>query len=111
MPETNEPREHRLKRLHMRSWRRGMKEMDLILGHFADAGLDRLSDAELDLYERMLGENDQDLYLWVTSRIGTDDPADRGAPEFLWPMLDRVALHAGARFRAGKAAGKPVGGG
>ncbi|WP_265500297.1 FAD assembly factor SdhE [Paracoccus beibuensis] len=94
MAETMETPENRLKRLHMRSWRRGMKEMDLILGRFADDCLSELGDAELDLYERMLGENDQDLYLWVTARIGTDQPADRGAPTLLVPILERVARHA-----------------
>ncbi|MBU2956548.1 succinate dehydrogenase assembly factor 2 [Paracoccus sp. C2R09] len=86
----------------MRSWRRGMKEMDLILGHFADDGLDRLTDDQLDLYERMMGENDQDLYLWITARIGTDSPVDRGAPDLLVPMLDLIADHAAARFAAEK---------
>lgn len=61
-----ETREHRLKRLGMRSWRRGIKEMDMILGGFADAKLDSLSAAELDAYEVMLSENDQDLYKWVS---------------------------------------------
>lgn len=60
------PEEARLKRLKMRSWRRGMKEMDLILGPFADTALADLSDGDLDAYERLLDENDQDLYLWVT---------------------------------------------
>lgn len=100
MAETTETREHRLKRLHMRSWRRGMKEMDLILGHFADDCLAKLSGDELDLYERMLGENDQDLYLWVTARIGEGPGPDRGAPDLLAPMLDRIARHAATRFAA-----------
>lgn len=61
-----ETEENRLKRLGMRSWRRGMREMDLILGPFADARLAGLDAAALAAYERMLAENDQDLYLWVT---------------------------------------------
>lgn len=93
--------ENRLKRLHMRSWRRGMKEMDLILGHFADDCLADLPGDQLDLYERLLGENDQDLYLWVTDRIGGDAPT-RPAPDLLDPMLDRIAAHAAARFSAGR---------
>lgn len=58
-----EPRDVALKRLRMRSWRRGMKEMDLILGHFADSRLAEMD--PLDAYDRLLGENDQDLYAWV----------------------------------------------
>lgn len=61
-----ELREHRLKRVRMRSWRRGIKEMDIILGEFADARLEELGADELDAYEAMLNENDQDLYKWVS---------------------------------------------
>lgn len=62
----NEPRETRLKRLRMRSMRRGIKEMDLILMRFSQTELDALSDDELDLYEALLQENDQDIYGWIT---------------------------------------------
>lgn len=65
-PPPNEPHETRLRRLGMRSWRRGMKEMDLIFGRFADARLATLSAGELVAYESLLEENDQDLYLWVS---------------------------------------------
>ena len=63
-----ETAEHRLKRLKMRSWRRGTKEMDMMLGPFADAELDGLSARELDLYEALLSENDQDLYVWMSGQ-------------------------------------------
>ncbi|MEM7631949.1 MAG: succinate dehydrogenase assembly factor 2 [Pseudomonadota bacterium] len=66
MPE--ELREHRIKRLHMRSMRRGIKEMDLILSAYAQAELEGMSDAQLALYDSLLGENDQDLYQWVTGQ-------------------------------------------
>ncbi|WP_347312868.1 succinate dehydrogenase assembly factor 2 [Defluviimonas sp. SAOS-178_SWC] len=56
----------RLKRMTMRSWRRGTKEMDLILGPFADAHLAAMMPAALDLYDALLGENDQDIYPWIT---------------------------------------------
>ncbi len=61
--------EHRLKRLHMRSWRRGTKEMDLILGSFADAELESLNPEYLDMYEALLVENDQDLYPWFNGQL------------------------------------------
>lgn len=70
------PEEARLKRLKMRSWRRGMKEMDLILGPFADTALRGLSEDDLDAYERLLDENDQDLYLWVTGARQGPEPHD-----------------------------------
>lgn len=62
----DETPEHRLKRLRLRSWRRGIKEMDLILGKFADERLADLDPETLDRYEAMLDENDQDLYKWVS---------------------------------------------
>lgn len=57
---------HRIKRMRMRSWRRGTKEMDMILGPFADEQLAGLDASMLDLYDLMLHENDQDLYQWVS---------------------------------------------
>lgn len=78
----SEPLETRLKRLRMRSWRRGTKEMDLILGPFADQDLTGLNADELDLYEALLNENDQDLYQWVSGQVAM--------PEALAPILTRL---------------------
>ena len=64
----NETRDVRLKRLAMRSMRRGIKEMDLILSTYADRHLADMDDATLDVYEALLAENDQDLYQWVTGQ-------------------------------------------
>lgn len=64
----NEDHATRLKRLKMRSMRRGIKEMDLILSQFADTHLDQMPPATLDVYEALLNENDQDLYTWVTEQ-------------------------------------------
>jgi antitoxin CptB len=61
-----ETRETRLKRLKIRSWRRGTKEMDMLLGPYADGPLQALDEAALDAYEAMLHENDQDLYAWIS---------------------------------------------
>lgn len=69
----NEPREVRIKRLRMRSMRRGIKEMDLILTAYADNNLSRMTDAELDQYDALLQENDQDLYQWVTGQLAAPD--------------------------------------
>ena len=65
--------EARLKRLAMRSWRRGTKEMDLILGPFADTRLAAMGEAELSLYDALLQENDQDLYPWITGAVPAPD--------------------------------------
>lgn len=69
----HEPHDIRLKRLRMRSMRRGIKEMDILLMRFAEAQLASLSMAELDLYEALLEENDQDLYQWVSGQAATPD--------------------------------------
>ena len=87
-----ETAEARLKRLSMRSWRRGTKEMDLILGPFADANLAALDEGELALYDRLLSENDQDLITWVLGQ--TPPPAD------LAPLIGRVATFARSRLAA-----------
>lgn len=76
-PAGGESPETRLKRLLMRSRRRGMREMDLILGAFADARLAALDDETLDRYEDLLEENDQDLYKWVS---GAAEAPARHAP-------------------------------
>ena len=55
----------RRKRLLFRSWHRGIREMDLVLGGFADAHIADLSDAELDEYETWLEVPDQQIFTWV----------------------------------------------
>ena len=82
----------RRRKLLFRSWHRGIREMDLILGSFADAEIAILTDAELDQYEDLLELQDADLLSWVTgdSRVpvGQDTTllarimAGRGAPLF-----------------------------
>lgn len=61
-------REHRVKRLKYQSWYRGCKETDILLGNFARARLDALNDAELDAFEGLLGENDVDMFRWLTDQ-------------------------------------------
>lgn len=68
-----ETAEARLKRMRMRSWRRGTKEMDLVLGPWADAHLAGLEDARLALYDRLLEENDQDLMAWLLGQTPAPD--------------------------------------
>ena len=56
----------RRKRLLFRCWHRGTREMDLILGRFADAEIGNLSDDELTELETLLEESDPDLYAAIT---------------------------------------------
>mgnify|MGYP001042495838 CR=1 FL=1 len=65
MTETIETQEARLKRMGMRSWRRGTKEMDLVLGPYSDARLAGMPESDLVVYDKLLWENDQDLLPWV----------------------------------------------
>jgi antitoxin CptB len=56
----------RRKRLLFRCWHRGTREMDLLLGRFADTEIATLTDAELDELERLIDIPDPDLYAAVT---------------------------------------------
>ncbi len=68
-----ETRDIMIKRLRMRSMRRGIKEMDLILQAFADVHLAGFGDDDLMLYDQLLSENDHDLYGWIGGHIPTPE--------------------------------------
>ena len=55
----------RVKRLKIRSWRRGTKEMDLFFGHYADAYLPTMTEVELNAFEALLAEEDPIITNWV----------------------------------------------
>jgi antitoxin CptB len=61
----------RRRKLKFRCWHRGIREMDLIMGRFADACIDRLTDQELDQLELLMEVADPDLFLWVTAEQAT----------------------------------------
>ena len=56
----------RRRKLLFRSWHRGMREMDLIMGGFADAKVEQLSERELTEFERLIEVPDRDLLAWIT---------------------------------------------
>ncbi len=60
--------DERRKRLLFRSWHRGTKEADLLLGSFAEANLAGFSSADLDFYEHLLEQEDADLWDWMTGQ-------------------------------------------
>lgn len=70
----SEPRDVKIKRLHMRSIRRGIKEMDLILTDYATRHMPQLSDAELETYDALLSESDHDIYGWITKQAAVPAP-------------------------------------
>lgn len=61
-------REQRIKRILYRTWYRGCKETDKILGGFAKLHAEGMTDAELDQFEVILEEQDTDLYHWLTEQ-------------------------------------------
>lgn len=65
---TAETLEVRRKRICYRAWHRGMLEMDMILGHFADAHVPTWEPAQLDRLEQLMDEPDADLFKWVLGR-------------------------------------------
>jgi antitoxin CptB len=50
------------------AWHRGTREMDLLLGRFADKAIDELGEAELGDFELLLEVPDQDLYAWISGQ-------------------------------------------
>lgn len=81
---TSDGLDARRRKLLFRSWHRGIREMDLLLGAFADAEIAGLTEAELDQYEELLEIQDADLLTWVT---GTG----RVPAAFDTPLLARIA--------------------
>ena len=75
----------RRKRLKFRAWRRGFREIDLILGGFADRFVAELDEAGLAEFEALLKVPDNDVYDWITCAF---DPP---------PEYDTVTM---ARLRA-----------
>jgi antitoxin CptB len=65
----------RRKRLLFRSWHRGTKETDLLLGSFAERHIADFSKEQLDHYEALLENDDGDLYDWITGRAAV--PVER----------------------------------
>jgi antitoxin CptB len=61
----------RQKKLKLRAWRRGFREADLILGPFADRHVSDFTEAELDWFEGLLDQADQDVYGWILEREPT----------------------------------------
>ena len=76
-------RKQRLGRIQFRSWRRGFREADMVLGPFSDQVAPTLTDAELDQLELLIDEEDQWLYGWIIER----DPTP---PEFETPVMAKV---------------------
>lgn len=68
----------RRKKLRFRAWRRGFREIDLILGGFADRRIASLGEADLDAFERLLDAPDQEVYAWIVGQA--PPPAEHDTP-------------------------------
>lgn len=66
----------RRRKLAFRAWHRGIKEMDLIFGGYADLHIAKMSESDLDEFELMLETNDRDLLKWFTGEEPVPDVAD-----------------------------------
>ncbi|MGA1804317.1 succinate dehydrogenase assembly factor 2 [Rhizobium sp. HT1-10] len=77
----------RRKRILFRCWHRGLREMDLVFGQFADAELPTLSEVELAEFEVIMDEEDNDLARWI---LGTLPVPER----FKTPLFERIAAYA-----------------
>ncbi|MBL8791478.1 MAG: succinate dehydrogenase assembly factor 2 [Rhizobiales bacterium] len=84
--------ETRRKRLLWRATRRGIKEMDIIVGGFAEANLSHLGEAELDAFERVLDIPDQDLLSYATRQ--SDIPVNLRSDMLDAVLAFRPATHA-----------------
>ncbi|BAF87218.1 MULTISPECIES: succinate dehydrogenase assembly factor 2 [Azorhizobium] len=70
----------RRRRIIYRAWHRGTREMDLIMGRFADANIETLTEAEVDIFEHLLEIEDPDLFSWLSGSLPV--PAELDTPFF-----------------------------
>lgn len=75
------------RRIRIRAWRRGMREMDILLGGFADAQLDSLGAADLAAFEALLDVPDDEAFRWFCG-------AEPAPPEHDTPLFAQIrAFH------------------
>jgi len=85
--------DERRRKLKFRAWRRGFREMDLLMGSFADAHLLGLSDDDVSEFERLLSTPDWEVYAWL---IGQKPVPDNFESSLLTRMMEfRYEAHAG----------------
>lgn len=82
-PQTDGPLDIRRKRLLFRSWHRGTREADLILGSFAESYLARFGDPQLDRFEALLEVPDAELFDWINGRIAPPPEHDTDVTRLL----------------------------
>lgn len=68
--------ENKRKRLIFRSWHRGTREMDLLMGSFADQYVAEFTQTQLAQYDQLLTNNDPDIYDWYLGRVPVPQDED-----------------------------------
>jgi antitoxin CptB len=85
--------DERRRRLLFRAWRRGVREMDLIVGRFADAHIDKFDDAALEKFEHLIEVPNAELYAWI---VGNEDiPSDQDTAV----LRQLIAFHSRAEVK------------
>ena len=86
-----EPDERRRKRLFFRCTHCAIRELDLILGHFARTVLPQLDSQQLDSFEAILNAGDNDLYKWISGRERPSPELDSQVMELILSIkIDKV---------------------
>ena len=75
--------DERRRRILFRAWRRGARELDLVMGRFADQHLPTMSEGELDAFEHLLDVPDPQALAWI---VGEEAPS----PEFDMAFIARL---------------------
>jgi|SRR5581483_9657281 antitoxin CptB len=83
----------RRKKLLFRAWRRGVREMDLIVGRFADAHIDTFDAEGLDDFERLIEAGNAELYAWVVGTESAPAHHDTAVLAQLKAFHARSAIH------------------
>lgn len=91
MTDSAPPEDIRRKRIRMRAWRRGMREMDILMGSFVDARLAALAGPDLDEMERLLDLPDDALYRWLSGA----EPAPQSHDTALLRQIIAFHSHSG----------------
>jgi antitoxin CptB len=87
---SNEDLDVRRRRLRFRAWHRGTREMDLLLGRFADTEISGLNEQDIGVFEALIEVPDPDLYNWI---LGAEEPPAL----YDTPLLHRLrAFHLGS---------------
>lgn len=86
--------DERRRRTLFRAWHRGMREMDILYGKFADSEIAKLTESELDQFETLMDLPDRDVLMFITGEADTPTHYDTG----LFRKLKDFHTHDGPIF-------------